>query len=698
MSETSLQRRRKILLHFLLGIGLPSVLLAYLAFRGIQNDIALLERERLNAHQALARQIAASFDEQLAAIETIFLDSAAEDQVSPAYAQSEPVSIEAAFLLDPNGRIRYLSPKLLFVPDGSAEQSPDKSPPPALVSGQRYEFRQNRYHEAMANYRQAFADAPDRTAQAQALSALARVQKKSDRLQDARASYTTLAQDYGNVRIGALPAELTARLELGTLSLAMGDSDGTAERLLRLYEDLVHGVWTLERSQYTFIAQELQGRINKILARNGAAETREARFEGLQSERGKREKTTARLLTFQENAGAALRARISRGTESPRNSSKRFTLDIGAGSYLVSLAGDTKADTDHAGEIRGLLFDSRHLRDTLLRPIVEQHIAGQDIHWVVQGRDGEILLGSDAPATDAQTVRASLVGDFPPWSIELYQRRPNLWETLLTSRRGVYVFMFVLLAGILVFGLTLTVRTVTQELELARMKSDFVSTVSHEFKSPLTSIRQLAEMLQTGRVPSEERRQRYYDVLLEQSERLSLLIDNILDFARMEEGRKQFQFETVEMGPLLEELVATVQQRVRHEEFTIRTQIDGSLPPIQADRAALTQAIANLLDNAIKYSGDAKEVRMRGYAEDQFLVIAVEDFGIGIRPEEVERVFDRFYRGGDELTRSVKGSGLGLTLVKQIIEAHGGTVHVESTPGRGSTFSIRLPIQPPEVR
>jgi hypothetical protein len=141
MSETSLRRRRRILLHFLLGIGVPSVLLAYLAFRGVQNDIALLERERLNAHQAIARQIAASCDEQLAAMEAVFLDSAAEDQASAAYAQNEPVSIEAAFLLDRKGSIRYLSPKLLLVSDGSAGQFPDRPRSPALLSGQRYEFQ-----------------------------------------------------------------------------------------------------------------------------------------------------------------------------------------------------------------------------------------------------------------------------------------------------------------------------------------------------------------------------------------------------------------------------------------------------------------------------------------------------------------------------------------------------------------------------
>ena len=258
--------------------------------------------------------------------------------------------------------------------------------------------------------------------------------------------------------------------------------------------------------------------------------------------------------------------------------------------------------------------------------------------------------------------------------------------------------MFILLAGILAFGLTLTIRSITHELELARMKSDFVSTVSHEFKSPLTSIRQLAEMLQADRVPSEERRHRYYDELVQQSQRLSLLVDNILDNARMEEGRKTFDFEMVDMGALLEDIVSTFQQRVRHEGFTIHAEIGESLPQISVDRSDIAQTITNLIDNAVKYSGEAREIYIRAFVEDQDLVIAVEDFGIGIKQEEIEKVFERFYRGGDELTRAVKGSGLGLTLVKQMVEAHHGTVHVESEPGRGSTFSIRLPLEPVEDR
>ena len=383
--------------------------------------------------------------------------------------------------------------------------------------------------------------------------------------------------------------------------------------------------------------------------------------------------------------------------ETPTNATKRFILDIGGHMYFVSMPGERKINENQVNITWGFLLNPEQLKANLLQSIIPQYVLQEDIHWIIKDRDEETILKSDNSTLGTRTARVNFAGNFPPWSLEFYQQDPRLFETLLTSRRGIYLYMFILLAGILIFGLTLTIRIVTHELELGRMKSDFVSTVSHEFKSPLTSIRQLAEMLQTGRVPSDKRRQQYYNVLLEQSERLSLLIDNILDFARMEEGKKEFEFETADMRPLLEELISTIQQQVRHEGFTLQAEIDKDLPSIQVDRSAITQAITNLIDNAIKYSGEADKIYVRGFTEDQHLIITVQDFGVGIKAEETDKVFERFYRGGDELTRTVKGSGLGLTLVKQIVQAHHGSVHVESKLGSGSTFSIKLPIQPTEI-
>ena len=278
-------------------------------------------------------------------------------------------------------------------------------------------------------------------------------------------------------------------------------------------------------------------------------------------------------------------------------------------------------------------------------------------------------------------------------TIELFPPDAGFVRTFLTSRRGGFFYAFLLIAGILIFGFTLTVRTVSHQLELARMQSDFVSTVSHEFKSPLTAVRQIAEMLQSDKVSSEQKRRRYYDVLVEQSERLSLLIDRVLDFAKMDSGHHTFDVHPVDVGPFLEALVSKVQQRVSHEGFVVRSEIDPSLPMVALDADAIGQAVTNLIDNGIKYSGDSKEIVVRGFAENGHAVIAVRDFGIGLDPEEKERVFERFYRGGSELTRSVKGTGLGLTLVKQIVEGHGGHVDADSEPGHGSTFYIRLPLE-----
>jgi signal transduction histidine kinase len=344
--------------------------------------------------------------------------------------------------------------------------------------------------------------------------------------------------------------------------------------------------------------------------------------------------------------------------------------------------------------IWGIILDSERLRDDVLRPALRTLIPSEEASWIVRGRDGAAVLSSEKPASGPVTLRTDFISNVPDWALEIHQRPPRLIKTFLLSHRGLYSFMFLLIAGILIFGLILTLRSVSHELELARLKSDFVSTVSHEFKSPLTSIRQLAEMLQSGRVPSEERRQKYYEVLVEQSERLALLTDNILSLAKIESGRAELRLEPTDIAALLADVTASIRERGRHEGFTVGLDVGGTLPPVMADRTALAQAVTNLVDNAVKYSGRSRTVSVRASTEGPAVVITVEDQGIGIKREDLERVFDRFYRAGDELTRTVKGSGLGLALVKEIVEAHKGAVSVESVPGRGSVFAIRLPAAP----
>ena len=262
--ETSIHRRRRILLHFFLGIGLPSLLLGYLAFRGIQNDIALLEKEQLNEHNKIAQQITNSINDKISALEGAFLDSITSHQApqrnsavlsSLERLKSRQPLIEEVFLFESDEHIRLPLAKLLFLPGGSAESLPPQSRPSALLLGQQYEFQQKRYQEALTSYQRVFAQVSNHQAKAEALNAIARVQIKSNLLADAIKSYETIAQDYSDIRVvSGMPSGLAARLELGTLFLAIDDAGSAVQTFIRLYQDLIHAEWALEKSQCEYFA------------------------------------------------------------------------------------------------------------------------------------------------------------------------------------------------------------------------------------------------------------------------------------------------------------------------------------------------------------------------------------------------------------------------------------------------------------
>jgi signal transduction histidine kinase len=486
-------------------------------------------------------------------------------------------------------------------------------------------------------------------------------------------------------------------METCEVTRELKDLSKSVRTALDLYGWLLGRRWRLERTEYQFFEGRVRALIEKILSERPpgldlAGFQRE--FRDLDGKADGLTRATERMIVFMQGAGPALEARTriagTSGTSSPAFS--RILLDIGNVSYLVSVERAAAQGRGAPSRAWGIIYSPDRLTEDVLRPALREKFPSGETSWVVRARDGAVVLSSGSPGTGLVTYRANFSRDFPDWVMEFHQPAPRLIKTFLLSRRGLYFYMFLLIAGILIFGLALTMRSVSHELELARMKSDFVSTVSHEFKSPLTSIRQLAEMLQAGRVPSEERRQKYYDVLLEQSERLSLLTDNILSLARIEEGRAAFSFETTDISALLTDVITAFQERVRHEGFEIGLDVEGVLPFLAVDRAALSQALSNLMDNAVKYSGDSRRISVRAFLDGQFLAIAVRDFGVGIGAADLDKVFERFYRGGDSLTRTVKGSGLGLTLVKEIVKAHHGNVAVASEPGKGSVFTIRLPL------
>lgn len=262
------------------------------------------------------------------------------------------------------------------------------------------------------------------------------------------------------------------------------------------------------------------------------------------------------------------------------------------------------------------------------------------------------------------------------------------------SRRWVFQSFLILavLSVLMIGGLVLTYRSVNKQVAFARLKSDFVSNVSHELRTPLALIRLYAETLELGRITTSEKKHEYYSIIRKESERLTALINNILDFSRIEAGRKEYDFRETDIAELVRNTLDSYRFQIEQQGFALEEQIEPGIPKVRVDREAIARALVNLVNNALKYSDNEKFLGVKLYREKSVLKLEVIDRGIGIERNEQSRIFEKFYRTCDPLVHNTKGSGLGLSLVRHITQAHGGEVEVESAPGRGSKFTLSLPL------
>jgi two-component system, OmpR family, phosphate regulon sensor histidine kinase PhoR len=262
-----------------------------------------------------------------------------------------------------------------------------------------------------------------------------------------------------------------------------------------------------------------------------------------------------------------------------------------------------------------------------------------------------------------------------------------------TRNRVVYGVLLGLFYLTLTFGVVYTGRVLYREARLSRLKTDFVSLVSHELRTPLTSIRMFIETLALGRVKDPAQAQEVLTLLSRETERLSTLIERVLDWARIESGRKVYQRERQPVAAVVEAAVAAFRAQRLEADMDLRVELPASLPQVEVDRDAIAGALLNLLQNAYKYSGADKRIHLAARLEGhRWVGLSVQDHGVGIAPRDRKRIFERFYRVDNLLTRRTEGSGLGLAIAKRIVEAHGGRISVHSEVGQGSRFTIHLPV------
>jgi signal transduction histidine kinase len=330
--------------------------------------------------------------------------------------------------------------------------------------------------------------------------------------------------------------------------------------------------------------------------------------------------------------------------------------------------------------------------DVLRRDIIEAPLGGPEgpLLSVTDHRDRPIFRRASAGPTEV-VATVPLSPALPAWQLALYQPAGLSPEAAVDRQVVIFTVAFGLLLVVITAGLIATYRLVEREAETARLKAEFVANVSHDLKTPLSLIRVFGETLEMGRVKDESARQEYYRVINHESERLSRLIDNVLDFSRIEGGRRTYDLVPTGVEPVVRDTVESFSYVLAQQEFKVDVAIQADLPEVPMDVDAVSQALANLIDNAIKYSEKRKVLRVEAAIQDGELALTVGDEGIGIPRDEQARIFDKFYRVGRSETQGRRGSGVGLALVRHVAEAHGGRVTVDSQPGEGSRFTLWLP-------
>ena len=344
----------------------------------------------------------------------------------------------------------------------------------------------------------------------------------------------------------------------------------------------------------------------------------------------------------------------------------------------------------------GFYWDMNHLKKEILTKLFEDISKDSGLQFqIVDERSLNILSEKEELAPKDSLILS--YRQFPlPWKVVVTQPASIGLERTAHRENFFYGVLLAVIVVLMFLGAFLIARDISRESETTSLKTQFIHNVSHELKTPLTLIRLYGETLQRKENLKKEEKEEAYEIITKESERLSHMINNVLDFSRIEMSRKEFNFKNNDLAKVAQNTLDSYRYYLEKKGFSIQKEIASDLPEMNFDGEAIASVLVNLLSNAMKFSHKIKEVTIKLFKDNGNVVLQVADQGIGISPKDTSRIFKRFYRVKNEIVSETRGSGLGLTLVKHISKAHGGWIKVESEPGKGSIFSVILPISGPK--
>lgn len=638
MFERWSEAPRRLPLLFLAVTLIPVLALGWLTTQLVEKDRRLEKQQVQERVEHAADRIVAASHQRLSELESELRRLATGENDGPADHTVLAIAEEDRVTVAPAGTLVYypILPKTGQPPRG------------VFAEGERYEHQQGDPSKAIGWFR-ALARTEEPSLRAGALLRLGRNQRKTGQIDAALATYAEMAR-LGATEVEGFPAAMLAlEARCGILERAGRQAElATAAKALRT--GLATGAWPLRRDAYDFY-------LGEALRWTGEIDETEA-------DRNARAVAAAFQSTYEQW--------VTDG-----NAPQRQWLIMEGRPVLVATAGSQK-------RLLVLLAGADFLEGAW------KNVDGAQV--LLADGEGHPILGKVPAGSLPQAVRTTDASKLP-WtlrvtstSLEANRSEAALQRRLLLSGLAM---VLLLLGGSAYF----TLRGVARELAVARLQSDFVSAVSHEFRTPLAAVRHLSDMLSKHRVSDEAQRQHCYDLLSRESERLEKMVEGLLDFGRIEGGEYRYRFERVDIAGRVRALVDEFQEKVTPKGY--RVELSGELESalVLADWEALSRAIWNLLDNAVKYSPGSDTIWVELALEGGSAAIRIRDRGLGIALSEQKQIFRKFVRGSNARTQQIKGTGIGLAMVMHIVEAHHGEVRVESQPDQGSTFALLLPIE-----
>ena len=698
--KIALKKQRRLLVTFLLAVFLPSLLLGIFGIRSIRNErykqARQLELDHRRAAESLRTQVSSVFRDLEQILQNLAQSSAFKEMGGVASAgsirarlENNPL-VESAFICFEGEEPWFL----LFQPRPTRTASrPTASMAgpfqEALDRGGAYEFVEKDYEKAAAVYGDLARRANDRDFQARMLHEQSRCLMKLKRYAQAIVGYDRISRDFpDSISASGIPLALTSGLMKIQCYGDEGDHPNALKAAFGLFEAITEMRWSLNEVQFRTYGGLAEERIEEALAKTRDLELVKSGKSQLDKLKGLFQEKLEQWKLIGDIKREVIPDLWPRVSALPDASTPVRYAKAEKAKLFLAIAVRL---SDKPGFL-GLTVKTDYFLRHVLAGWMSSIRLNDRADLVLSDLDGNVVLGNPDHPAELRTVTEFFAGNFPPWKMEFYRTKAVDLE-MRSLKSNFYFWTVLTLVVILTFGTVLIIRTIAQELDILRLKSDFVSSVSHEFKTPLTSMKALLERLQDDKVHDRDRMKQYFSLLSQNADRLIRLVKNLLDFSKIEEGKKEYDLRPTDIAELVTQEVRDFEKQEFHSGVEIRAAIPEGIPLLMADREALSQAIHNLLDNAVKFSPERKGIEVSVRKEEGSIIIEVADQGIGIPPDELERIFDKFYQGQNAVRQIAKGTGLGLTLVKYTVEAHGGRVLVRSRVGEGTTFSLVFPIK-----